>query len=79
MLKLILFCFLLLTCWPLALAVLFLYPLVWLVLLPFRIAGIAVGGVFHVVEAIFLAPLLLLRPRHLHSPGRALDWNQPRY
>ena len=61
MLKLLVFCFLLVTCWPLALVALLLYPLVWLVLLPFRIAGLVVGGAFHLVEAIFLLPVRLVR------------------
>lgn len=61
MLKLLLFLVLLVTCWPLALAALFLYPLIWLVLLPFRLIGIAVGGAFYLVEAIFLLPVRILR------------------
>jgi hypothetical protein len=61
MIKLIVFLFLLLTCWPLALAALFLYPIVWLILLPFRLVGIVVGGTFHLVEAIFLLPVRILR------------------
>ena len=66
MLKFVLFVILLFTCWPLALALVFLYPLVWLVLLPFRLVGIAVGGVLHLIEAIFLLPVRLLRPSHAH-------------
>ncbi len=61
MLKLLLFCILLITCWPLALAVLVLYPLVWLILLPFRLVGIAVDGVFNLVRALFYVPVRLLR------------------
>ena len=61
MLKLLLFCILLITCWPLALAALVLYPLVWLILLPFRIVGIAVDGVFHLIRALFYVPVRLLR------------------
>ena len=61
MLKLLLFLILLVTCWPLALAALFLYPIVWLLLLPFRLVGIVVGGAFHLVEAIFLLPVRILR------------------
>ncbi len=61
MLKLLVFCFLLVTCWPLALAAVLLYPLIWLILLPFRLAGLVVGGAFHVVEAIFLLPVRLVR------------------
>jgi hypothetical protein len=47
---------LLVLCWPLALAALLLYPLVWLVLLPFRLVGIAVEGVFALLRAIILLP-----------------------
>ena len=61
MIKLILFLILLLTCWPLALAALVLYPFVWLLLLPFRLVGVVVGGIFHLVEAIFLLPVRILR------------------
>ena len=45
----LLWCGLFIMCWPLALAALFLYPIVWLILLPFRIVGIAVGGVLELV------------------------------
>ncbi len=48
-------------CWPLALLVLVLYPFVWLVLLPFRIMGIAVEGVLELLKAIILLPARLLR------------------
>ena len=61
MLKLLIFLVLLCTCWPLALAAVILYPFVWLVLLPFRLVGIVVGGTFHLVEAIFLLPVRILR------------------
>jgi uncharacterized membrane protein len=59
--KILLWCILLLLCWPLALALLVLYPLVWLVLLPFRVVGIAVGGVLELVRAIFFLPSRLVR------------------
>jgi hypothetical protein len=52
---------LLLLCWPLALVALVLYPIVWLLLLPFRIVGIAVGGVLELVWAIITLPARLLR------------------
>ena len=52
---------LLVLCWPLALIALVLYPIVWLILLPFRIAGIAVGGVFRLLTAIVLLPARVLR------------------
>jgi hypothetical protein len=61
MLKLLLFCLLLLTCWPLALAALILYPFIWLILLPFRIVGLAVAGVFELIAALFFLPARLLR------------------
>jgi hypothetical protein len=48
-------------CWPVALVALLLYPLVWLVLLPFRVVGIAVGGVLALISAIFLLPVRVLR------------------
>jgi len=60
-LKLLLFCILLVLCWPLALLALVLYPLVWLVLLPFRLVGIAVGGVFELIAALFSLPGRVLR------------------
>ena len=61
MVKLLLFCLLLVVCWPLALVAVVLYPLVWLVLLPFRLVGLAVGGVFALVGAIFFLPVRALR------------------
>ena len=65
MVKFLLWCILLVLCWPLALLALILYPLVWLLLLPFRIVGIAVGGVFELLAAIITLPARLLRgPRH---------------
>jgi hypothetical protein len=61
MVKFFLSCILLVLCWPLALAALVLYPLVWLFLLPFRVVGIAVGGVLELVSAIIFLPSRLLR------------------
>jgi len=54
-------CILLVLCWPLALLALVLYPFVWLVLLPFRVVGIAVGGVLELVKSIILLPARVLR------------------
>lgn len=48
-------------CWPLALAALVLYPLLWLVLLPFRILGLAVDSVLKTVRAVLLLPARVLR------------------
>jgi hypothetical protein len=53
-------------CWPLALLALLLYPFVWLLLLPFRLLGIVVGGVFE-----FLGALITLPARLLRGPSRA--------
>jgi len=61
MLKLLLFCVLLVTCWPLALLALILYPFVWVILLPFRLLGIAVDGVFDLISALFHLPGRILR------------------
>ena len=61
MFKFLAFLILLSFCWPLALIAVILYPIVWLVMLPFRIVGIAVGGTFHLVEAIFMLPVRVLR------------------
>lgn len=61
MLTILLWCFLLIFCWPLALVVLVLYPLVWLLLLPFRILGFAVEGVLELLKAIILLPARILR------------------
>jgi len=53
----------LLLCWPLALLALVLYPIVWLLLLPFRIVGIAVGGVLQFLRALVFLPARLLGAR----------------
>jgi hypothetical protein len=52
MIKFLLWCILLVLCWPLALLALVLYPLVWIFLLPFRLLGIAVGGVLELFAAV---------------------------
>lgn len=61
MVKFLLWCILLVICWPLAIVALALYPLVWLVLLPFRILGIAVFSAFAIVGALFALPARVLR------------------
>ena len=61
MLTFVLWCLLFILCWPLALAALFLYPIVWLLLLPFRLLGIAVHGVLGLVSAIILLPFKVLK------------------
>ncbi|MBV9075563.1 MAG: hypothetical protein JOZ10_18225 [Acidobacteria bacterium] len=65
MLTFVLWCILFVLCWPIAVAALLLYPLVWLLLLPFRVLGIAVEGVLKLVWAIVTFPARLLS-----SPGR---------
>jgi hypothetical protein len=52
---------LLILCWPVALLALILYPLVWLLLLPFRLLGVAVGGVFELLRAIITLPARILK------------------
>ena len=61
MLSFLLWCILLFFCWPLALLVLVLYPLVWLFLFPFRLLGFAVEGVLELLKAIILLPARVLR------------------
>jgi len=61
MIKLLLWCVLLFLCWPLALLALIAYPIVWLLLLPFRLIGIAVHGALDLVAAIIFLPGRLLR------------------
>lgn len=66
MLSFVLWLVLLFLCWPLALLALLLYPLVWLVLLPFRLIGIGVEAVFELLRAIVMLPARVLRG----TPGR---------
>jgi hypothetical protein len=61
MIKFLLWCILFVLCWPLALLALVLYPLIWLLLLPFRIAGVAVKGVLELVSAIVFLPARIIR------------------
>jgi hypothetical protein len=66
MLTFFLWCILLVLCWPLALLALVLYPIVWLLLLPFRLLGIVVTGVLEFLRALFFLPARVLRgPRHI--------------
>lgn len=61
MMTFLLWCILLVVCWPVALLALVLYPIIWLLLLPFRIVGIAVEGVFALLRAILFLPARVLR------------------
>jgi hypothetical protein len=58
--KFLLWCILLVLCWPLALLAILVYPIVWILLLPFRIVGIAVDGLLGVLRGIVLFPTRLL-------------------
>jgi hypothetical protein len=61
----LLWCLLFVLCWPLALLALVLYPIVWLLLLPFQLIGITVTGILELVRAIIFLPARVLRgPRH---------------
>ncbi|MEJ0085494.1 MAG: hypothetical protein WDO72_07425 [Pseudomonadota bacterium] len=66
MIKFLLWCLLLVVCWPVAILALLLWPLVWLIALPFRLLGIAVDGVFGLLRAI------------ITFPARVLGGGQPR-
>ena len=62
----LLWCLLFVISWPVALIALFLYPLVWLLLLPFRLVGVAVGGVLQLIWALLTWPArLLTSPREV--------------
>lgn len=63
MAKLLMWLILLIVCWPLALLALLLYPVVWLLLLPFRLVVIAVEGVFAFLKAVVFLPARLLGAR----------------
>jgi hypothetical protein len=63
MIAFLLWLLLLVVCWPLALVALILFPLVWLLMLPFRLLGIAVEGVFELLRAIILLPARVLGGR----------------
>jgi hypothetical protein len=58
--KILLWFILLVLCWPLAIAFLFLYPLIWLLLLPFRIIGITIEGLLKFIGALFMLPARVL-------------------
>ena len=61
MVKFLLWCILFVLCWPIAILALIAYPIVWLVLLPFRLVGIAVSGVLQVIWTLITLPTLLFR------------------
>jgi len=61
MAKFLLWCILLILCWPAALLALILYPIIWVLTIPFRLVGIAVDGVLQFIRAIILLPARILR------------------
>ena len=63
MVKFLLWLILLILCWPLALLALVLYPFVWLLLLPFRLLGVAVDGVFSFLKAVLMLPARIIGGR----------------
>ena len=63
MIRFLLWLILLFLCWPLALLALVLYPFIWLLMLPFRLVGIAVEGLFGLIKALFLLPAKVLSGR----------------
>ncbi len=60
MMKFLLWCLLLVLCWPLALLALFVYPIVWVLLIPFRVIGVAIDGVLGLLRAIIMLPARLV-------------------
>jgi hypothetical protein len=70
MVKFLLWCILLVLCWPVALIALIVYPIVWLVLIPFRLAGVVVTGVLELIWTLVRLPVLLLRKL---LPSRSSD------
>lgn len=69
-----LWCILFVVCWPIALLALVLYPLIWLLLLPLRLLGIAVTGVFDLLRAILFLPARVLRgPRAIRAPMNVIQ------
>jgi hypothetical protein len=61
MLKFLLWCILFVLCWPLAVVALVLYPIVWVILLPFRVVGVAVGAVLQLVWTVVTLPVIVIR------------------
>jgi len=61
MIKLLLWLLLLVICWPLAIVALVLYPIVWLIMLPFRLVGITANALLELIKALFMFPARILR------------------
>jgi hypothetical protein len=83
MTKFLLWLLLLVFCWPIALLALVLYPIVWIVLLPFRLVGIAFEGLFQLLRTLLLLPARVLggskklSPSWQRSPPRPTPWSPP--
>jgi len=67
MVKFLLWCILFVLCWPLAVIALVAYPLLWILLIPFRLAGIAVDGVLGLLSGIVMLPARVMRGPRVHS------------
>jgi hypothetical protein len=61
MVKFLLWLLLIVICWPLAVVALILYPIVWLLMLPFRLVGITIDALFQFIKALFLLPTQIVR------------------
>ena len=70
MITFLLWCLLLVVCWPIAIIALILYPIVWLLLLPFRLVGVAVGGVLELLRALLMLPARVLGSRPAPAGSR---------
>lgn len=60
--NLLLWSILLVLCWPLALMLILFYPIIWLLALPFRVLGVAVSGIFNLIEAMVMLPFKVIAP-----------------
>jgi hypothetical protein len=69
MVKFLLWCILFVLCWPLAVIALLAYPLLWILLIPFRLAGIAVDGVLGLLSGIVMLPARVMRDRARSRPS----------
>lgn len=69
LIALLLWCLLFALCWPLAVLALVLWPMAWLLLLPFRLVGITFDALFAFLRALLLLPARLLGARPAHAPG----------
>jgi len=59
----LLWCILLVLCWPLAALALILFPIIWLISIPFRLLAMVINAVFRLLKAILFLPARVLQPR----------------